>query len=81
MNSFASLLRALITLAAAAFPTATMLGVFAQHPDDTVKVLSIIGNGVSALWLYLRQPHPWLSGPIDDVKYWIKSFFRRRPTT
>jgi hypothetical protein len=80
MNSLGPIVRALLTLAAAAFPTATMLGVFAQHPDDTAKVLELFGNLASALWLYLRQPHPWLAGPVDDLKFWVKSFFRKRPT-
>lgn len=80
MSSFASLVRALMTIAAALFPTATMLGVFAQHPDDTVKVIEIVGNAVSALWLYLKQPHPWLAGPVADIKYWLASFFRRKPS-
>jgi hypothetical protein len=80
MNSFGPFVRALLTLAAAAFPTASLLGVFAQHPDDTAKVLELVGNFASALWLYLRQPHPWLAGPVADAKYWLKSFFRRKPT-
>jgi hypothetical protein len=74
VNSFASVLRALLTLAAAAFPTATMLGVFAQHPDDTLKVIELFGNAASALWLYLRKPHPWLF----DAWYWVKSVFRKK---
>ena len=80
MNSLGPALRSLVTLLAALFPTATLLGVFAQHPDDTLKIVELLGNGASALWLYLRQPHPWLAGPVSDVVFWVKSFFRRRPT-
>ena len=72
MNSFGPFVRALLTLAAAAFPTATMLGVFAQHPDDTVRIVEVLGNLASPLWLYLRKPHPAIENPILDAAHWLK---------
>jgi len=75
-----AIVRSLLTIAAALFPGASTVGIFAQHPSEVQTILILAGNALSALWLYLRQPHPWLREPVMDAAHWIHATFRKRPT-
>lgn len=74
-----AIVRSLLTISAALFPGASTLGIFAQHPSEVQTVLILAGNALSALWLYLRQPHPAIENPILDAAHWLRATFRKRP--
>lgn len=68
-----------IGLAAAKWPHLANIVFLSQH---SVEVTQLLGYGLAGLgWIGTNISHPpaAISGPVSDLKFWAKSFFRRKP--
>jgi len=61
-------------------PSLVWLGPLASHKDELATILPPILTVVGGVWAWLSHPPAWIKGPISDAAFFVRSFFRKRPT-
>lgn len=75
-----STVTALVALLSAMHPDWRRVVALSTHTTELTTVLTTIVGGFATVGAALSHPPAWLRAPWDDLKYWIGSHFRGKPT-
>jgi len=79
-GSIISAVVTLIGLTAAKWPHLANVVFLSQHTPEVTQLLGFAIAGLGWLGTNISHPPAWLRGPWDDVRFFVASFFRRKPT-